>query len=41
MYIAAFYKAKLLRGVPTKLQHDFRVFLRSLETVFTVDEDTL
>jgi hypothetical protein len=40
MYIAAFYKAKLLRGVTTKLQHAFRVFLRSLETVFLVDEDT-
>jgi hypothetical protein len=41
MYIEAFYKAKLLRGVPTQLQHAFRVFLRSLDTVFLVDgEDT-
>ena len=40
MYIAS-YKAKLLRGVTSNLQHGFRVFLRCLETVFLVDnEDT-
>jgi hypothetical protein len=41
MFIAAFYKSKLLRGVTANLQHAFRIFLRSLETVFLVaDEDT-
>jgi hypothetical protein len=39
MCIAAFYKAKLLRGVPPKLQDDFEVFLRSLESVFLIDGD--
>jgi hypothetical protein len=38
MYIAAFYKAKLLRGVSHKLQEDFEAFLRSLESVFLVDD---
>ena len=41
MYIAAFYKAKLLRGVPQKLQDDFEVFLRSLESVFIIDGDDI
>ena len=41
MYIAAFYKAKLLRGVPENLQDDFEVFLRSLESVFVIDGDDI
>jgi hypothetical protein len=41
MYIAAFYKAKLLRGVPLKLQDDFEVFLRSLGSVFIIDGDDI
>jgi hypothetical protein len=39
MYIATFYKANLLRGVPRKLQTDFEAFLRSVESVFFADDD--
>jgi hypothetical protein len=39
MYLAAFYKAKLLRHVPRKLQDEFEAFVRSLESVYLVDDE--
>ena len=39
LYIATFYKAKLLRNIPHKLQDAFEAFMRSLESVFMIDGD--